>query len=85
MIEFIDIYKAFGSKQVLKGVNLTVQKGEIMFIIGSSGAGKSVLVKHLVGLLRPDAGRVKLDGQDVTELTEEQYYPIRKRLSLIHI
>lgn len=83
MIEFIDVYKSFGSKHVLKGVNLTVSQGQVMFIIGASGAGKSVLVKHLVGLLRPDAGRVLLDGVDVTELTEEQYYPIRKRCAMV--
>lgn len=83
MIEFVDVYKSFGSKHVLKGVNLTVSKGQIMFIIGASGAGKSVLVKHLVGLLRPDSGRVFLDGVDVTELTEEEYYPIRKRCAMV--
>ena len=83
MIEFIDIHKAFGSKQVLRGVSLEVKKGEIMFIIGSSGAGKSVLVKHLVGLIRPDSGRVILDGVEVTNLTEEEYYPIRKRCAMV--
>lgn len=83
MIEFIDIYKSFGPKHVLRGVDLTVDKGEIMFIIGQSGAGKSVLVKHLVGLLRPDRGRVLLDGVDVTELTEAEYYPVRKRCAMV--
>jgi len=83
MIEFIDIYKSFGSKHVLKGVNLTVHKGQIMFIIGQSGAGKSVLVKHLVGLLRPDSGRVLLDGQDVTDLKEKDFYPVRKRCAMV--
>ncbi len=83
MIEFIDIYKSFGPKHVLRGVDLNVDKGEIMFIIGQSGAGKSVLVKHLVGLLRPDRGRVLLDGVDVTELTEAEYYPVRKRCAMV--
>ncbi|MCB9520437.1 MAG: ATP-binding cassette domain-containing protein [Myxococcales bacterium] len=83
MIEFIDIYKAFGPKEVLKGVNLEVQKGEIMFIIGQSGAGKSVLVKHLVGLLRPDKGRVILDGEDITDLSERAFYRIRKKCSYV--
>ena len=83
MIEFHDIYKSFGPKHVLRGVNLTVHKGEIMFIIGSSGAGKSVLVKHLVGLLRPDKGRVVLDGQDITDLTEAEFYPVRKRCAMV--
>lgn len=83
MIEFIDIYKSFGSKHVLRGVSLTVRKGEIMFIIGQSGAGKSVLVKHLVGLLKPDAGRVLLDGTEVTHLKEEEFYPVRKRCAMV--
>ena len=83
MIEFIDIHKAFGPKKVLRGVSLTVDKGQIMFIIGASGAGKSVLVKHLVGLIRPDKGRILLEGQDVTALTEEEYYPVRKRCAMV--
>jgi phospholipid/cholesterol/gamma-HCH transport system ATP-binding protein len=83
VIEFIDIYKSFGSKHVLRGVNLTVRKGEIMFIIGQSGAGKSVLVKHLVGLLRPDSGRVMLDGRDVTDLEESAFYEVRKRCAMV--
>lgn len=83
MIEFIGIHKAFGPKKVLGGVNLTVGTGQIMFIIGQSGAGKSVLVKHLVGLLKPDAGRVLLDGVDVTDYSEEQFYPIRKRCAMV--
>jgi phospholipid/cholesterol/gamma-HCH transport system ATP-binding protein len=83
MIEFRDIYKSFGTKQVLRGVSLSVDRGKIMFIVGTSGAGKSVLVKHLVGLLRPDSGRVFLDDQDVTELSETEFYPIRKRCAMV--
>jgi phospholipid/cholesterol/gamma-HCH transport system ATP-binding protein len=83
MIEFIDIHKAFGSKRVLQGASLSVEKGEVMFIIGQSGAGKSVLVKHLVGLLRPDSGQVLLDGEDVTNLTEKEFYRIRMKCSYV--
>lgn len=83
MIDFIDIYKSFGSNHVLRGVSLTVNTGEVMFIVGASGAGKSVLVKHLVGLLRPDKGKILLDGQDVTALSEEEYYPVRKRCAMV--
>ena len=83
MIEFKNIHKAFGPKKVLRGVDLAVRKGEIMFIIGQSGAGKSVLVKHLVGLLRPDQGRVYLDGEDVTDLSEAQFFRIRKKCSYV--
>lgn len=82
-IEFKGIYKSFGDKHVLRGVDLTVKPGEVMFIIGQSGAGKSVLVKHLVGLLRPDKGRVYLDGVDVTDFTEKEFYPIRKRCAMV--
>lgn len=83
MIEFRNITKSFGSKQVLRGVTITVQAGEVFFIIGASGAGKSVMVKHLVGLLKPDSGRVLLDGVDVTDFTEEQFYPVRKRCAMV--
>lgn len=82
-IEFRGIYKSFGDKHVLRGVDLVVEPGEVFFVIGQSGAGKSVLVKHLIGLLRPDRGRVFLDGQDVTDLAEEEFYPIRKRCAMV--
>ncbi len=82
-IEFRDIYKSFGSKHVLRGVDLVVDPGEVLFIIGQSGAGKSVLVKHLIGLLRPDRGRVFLDDLDVTDLKEKEFYPIRKRCAMV--
>ncbi|GMV40725.1 MAG: ABC transporter ATP-binding protein [Myxococcales bacterium] len=83
MIEFIDIHKRFGPKVVLDGVSLRVDTGSILFIIGISGAGKSVLVKHLVGLLRPDAGRVILDGEDVTHLKEREFYRIRRKCAMV--
>ena len=83
MIEFQDIHKAFGDRQVLRGASLRVDTGQVVYIIGASGAGKSVLVKHLIGLIRPDKGRVVLDGQDITELTERAFYPIRKRCAMV--
>lgn len=83
MIEFRNIRKAFGDKVVLDDVSLTVGTGSILFIVGISGAGKSVLVKHLVGLLRPDAGRVLLDGVDVTDLSEKAFYPVRKKCAMV--
>jgi len=82
-IEFKDIYKSFGKKHVLRGVTLSVNPGEVFFVIGQSGAGKSVLVKHLVGLLRPDSGRIYLDGADITDYSEKEYYPIRKRCAMV--
>lgn len=83
MIEFVDIHKSFGPKHVLKGVSIDVDTGKILYIVGTSGAGKSVLVKHLVGLLRPDRGRVILDGQDITDLSERDFYPIRKKCGMV--
>lgn len=83
MIEFQDIHKAFGDKQILRGVSLRVERGQILFVCGISGAGKSVLVKHLVGLIRPDQGRILLDGVDITELDEAAYYPVRKRCAMV--
>ncbi len=79
MIEFIDVRKAFGSKVVLAGVTVTAAPGEILFVIGKSGAGKSVLVKHLVGLIRPDAGIIRFEGQDIGGFAERDFYPLRKR------
>lgn len=82
-IRFENIYKSFGSKHVLRGVDLEVQPGEVFFIIGQSGAGKSVLVKHLVGLLMPDQGRIFLDDLEVTALSEKAFYPVRKRCAMV--
>jgi len=63
MIEVKDLYKSFGTNKVLQGVNLTIEKGETIVIIGRSGCGKSVLIKHIVGLLNPDQGYVKVEGK----------------------
>lgn len=83
MIEFIDIHKRFGPKRVLEGVSITVPQGQVLCLVGSSGAGKSVLVKHLVGLLRPDSGRVVLDGRDITHLTERDFYEVRRQCAMV--
>ena len=83
MIEFQEIKKAFGSKVVLDGVNLTVGTGQIVFIIGQSGVGKSVLVKHLIGLLKPDSGRVFLDGTEVTHYTETEFFSVRMKCAMV--
>ena len=83
MIRFIDIHKAFGDRKVLDGVSLDVGTGEVLYIVGNSGAGKSVLVKHLVGLLRPDAGTIELGGKDITWLTELEFYEVRKQCAMV--
>lgn len=83
MIEFRDIHKSFGAKAVLAGVSITIRDGEVFFIVGQSGVGKSVLIKHLIGLLRPDSGRVLLDGEDITDLDESQFYAVRMKCGMV--
>ena len=83
MIEIKDLHKSFGSKKVLQGVNLTINKGETIVIIGRSGCGKSVLIKHIVGLLEPDSGYVKVEGQIVGDLTEKELYELRKKFGFL--
>jgi phospholipid/cholesterol/gamma-HCH transport system ATP-binding protein len=82
-IEFKGVTKAFGPKPVLKGMDLAVNKGEVMFIIGTSGVGKSVTIKHLVGLLRVDAGEIWFDGQRLDGLSERQFEPLRRRIGMV--
>ncbi len=82
-IEFKGVKKAFGTKPVLKGMDLAVDKGEVMFIIGTSGVGKSVTIKHLIGLLRVDDGEIWFDGQRVDDLTERQFEPLRRRIGMV--
>jgi len=83
MIEFEDIHKAFGEQKVLDGVSLTVSPGRIVYIIGKSGAGKSVLVKHLVGLVRQDSGRIRFEGQDITHFAERDFFALRRRCAMV--
>jgi len=73
MITFENIHKSFGSNHVLRGVNLTVEPGESMVIIGGSGTGKSVLIKTVLGLVQPDKGRILVDGQDVTKAKRDAF------------
>ena len=83
MIEIKNLYKNFGGKNVLNGVNLDINKGETLVIIGKSGSGKSVLIKHIVGLLKPDSGYVKVEGETVHELNEKSLYAMRKKFGFL--
>ncbi|MGE5174019.1 MAG: ABC transporter ATP-binding protein [Betaproteobacteria bacterium] len=83
MIEVIDVHKSFGDLQVLRGVNLAVEKGESVTVIGGSGSGKSVLIKHIIGLLFPDKGRVIVDGQDMSKLDEFGLNELRKKFGML--
>jgi phospholipid/cholesterol/gamma-HCH transport system ATP-binding protein len=83
MIQLKDVYKAFGPKKVLQGFTLDVPEGETMVIIGYSGTGKSVAIKHIVGLLEPDAGEVWVDGLRVDALPRQDLYALRARIGYV--
>jgi phospholipid/cholesterol/gamma-HCH transport system ATP-binding protein len=83
VISFVNVKKSFGDKAVLRGVSFDVQEGEVFFIIGSSGVGKSVLIKQLVGLLHPDEGEIWLDGEEVSRLDERAMYAVRKKCAMV--
>jgi phospholipid/cholesterol/gamma-HCH transport system ATP-binding protein len=83
MIEIRELHKALNGLRVLQGVALTIQKGETMVVMGRSGCGKSVLLKHLVGLMKPDRGSVLIDGVDIVPLSEREMAPIRKKFGVL--
>jgi len=83
MIKLVDIHKAFGPKKVLEGFSLEVSEGETMVIIGYSGTGKSVAIKHMVGLLEPDRGTVFVDGQEVPRLSRDELYDLRSHIGYV--
>ncbi len=83
MIVLQDVHKAFNAHEVLKGATLEVRTGETMVVIGGSGAGKSVLLKHLIGLLRPDEGQVLVNGQDLAGLDERQLSVVRRQFGML--
>ena len=83
MIEIINLSKSFNNQQVLKNLNLTIKKGQTRVIIGRSGCGKSVLLKHIVCLLKPDSGQVIIDSQDITKMEENGINRLRLRIGLL--
>ena len=83
MIQLKNVKKAFGPKRVLDGFTLDVPEGETMVIIGYSGTGKSVAIKHIVGLLEPDSGEVWVDGQNVPELPRRELYALRSKIGYV--
>ncbi|MFQ5768774.1 MAG: ABC transporter ATP-binding protein, partial [Acidobacteriota bacterium] len=82
-IRFEKLEKSFAGKAVLRGIDLEVQAGETVVVLGGSGTGKSVLLKHTIGLLRPDAGRVFVDGLDVTGFDEDRFLGVRKKVGML--
>jgi phospholipid/cholesterol/gamma-HCH transport system ATP-binding protein len=83
VIEFKGLVKKFGSRTVLHGLDLLIREGEIIFILGTSGTGKSVLLKNIVGLMKPDGGEIWIDGQEVSKFSEDEYLPIRKKCGMV--
>lgn len=83
MIEFQNLTKRFGERTILEDVSLTVDTGNVLFVVGASGTGKSVLMRHLIGLLRPDAGRVLLDGDRVDTKSERELVAVRKQCGFV--
>jgi phospholipid/cholesterol/gamma-HCH transport system ATP-binding protein len=83
MIEIKNLHKSFGNNNVLRGVNLTIETGETIVIIGKSGCGKSVLLKHIVGLIIPDSGFIKVEDQTVNELNIKDLYKLRKKFGFL--
>ena len=78
-----DVHRAFGKNRVLRGLDLEVQDGETLSVIGFSGAGKSVILKHMVGLIRPDSGEVVVDGQNLSELDVEELNQLRRDIGYV--
>jgi len=83
IIELRDIYKSFGSQQVLKGINLAIPRGETTVIIGRSGGGKSVMLKHMIGLIKPDQGQVLVEGDDIVTMGDHRLNQVRRRFGML--
>ena len=83
MIEINNLYKAFGRQTVLNNLSLTIRRGETKVVIGRSGVGKTVLLRNIVGLVRPDSGSIKINGTEVTDLDEKEYNRLRKEIGMV--
>jgi phospholipid/cholesterol/gamma-HCH transport system ATP-binding protein len=83
VIELVDIHKAFGAKQVLRGFTLRVEEGRTTSLVGFSGAGKSVTLKHIVGLISPDSGQVRVDEESIPDMSREQLYEMRRKVGYV--
>ncbi len=83
MIKIKELFKTFGGTPVLKGLNLDARDGETLVVIGQSGSGKSVLLKHIIGLLHPDSGEIYVDGKDISALNEKEWFEIRRKFGML--
>ncbi|HMJ32279.1 MAG TPA: ATP-binding cassette domain-containing protein, partial [Baekduia sp.] len=82
-VEFIDVHKSFGRNKILRGLNMGLPEGKISMILGPSGTGKSVCIKHMVGLLYPDEGDVLVHGESVPNMTDDELFAMRKRFGVL--
>ncbi|MGA2316306.1 MAG: ABC transporter ATP-binding protein [Thermodesulfobacteriota bacterium] len=82
-IRVVSLYKSFGEKDVLHGINIAVRQGESMVVIGGSGSGKTVLIKCIIGLMRPDQGEIHVDGLEITSLDEKRMNEVRKKFGML--
>ena len=82
-VRFEDVHKSFGDKKVLEGITLDIRRGETFVVLGGSGSGKSVLIRHIIGLHRPDRGRVIVDDENIVDYDEEDLIPIRKKVAML--
>lgn len=83
MIELQDLHKSFGDREVLKGINATFENGKTNLIIGQSGSGKTVLMKNIVGLFTPDAGKILYDGRDFVHMSQKERVMLRREMGMI--
>src|SRR6185503_17546165 len=83
MIEVRDLKKSFGSQKVLDGISFKIEEGDSLVIIGRSGCGKSVLLKHLIGLIKPDSGEVIIDNQSITGMDERDLLRVRSKFGML--
>jgi len=83
IVEFKELWKSYSGRDILAGVNLKIQRGEVLTVLGPSGTGKSVTLRHINGLTRPDSGDVKIFGESIVALSEEELSPVRRRLAML--
>jgi len=83
MIQVVDLHKTFGAQKVLTGINVTIPEGSTCVILGGSGSGKTVLMKHMIGLLKPDSGQVVVDGEDLVPLGDAQLEQVRRKFGMV--
>src|SRR5919197_4563865 len=83
IVEVIDLHKAFDANEGLRGVTFALEKGDTLVVMGGSGSGKTVLLRHIAGLIQPDAGQVRVFGANIESLSEEELLPIRRRMGYV--